>query len=214
MKCPICSSPSEVFYDDRVAIQSYRCQECNAFFKDRSSYQNLAIQKKRYDLHQNDPSDDSYRAYFQSFLDFVLPHIDIDIVSFLDFGSGRSTLLADMMSRGGVEAIAYDPIYRPDMDYQSRRYGLIASVEVFEHLHHPQETFAHLVSLLEDEGYLAVKTEFAPKSVDEYLKWYYPKDPTHVIFYSPKSFEHLAEENNLTIKANNNKNIILFQKKG
>ncbi len=124
----------------------------------------MEAQKARYDLHENDPDSDGYRAYFQRFLDFVLPKVGKPATA-LDFGCGRSRLLADILTQHGIACDAYDPIYRPDISYNTKKYDLIVSVEVFEHLHDPVAEFRKLIELLYSGGFLAIQTEFALGSI-------------------------------------------------
>ena len=58
-------------------------------------------QKARYDLHENEEDNEGYRAYFQRFLDFVLPAVRKP-ENALDFGCGESSLLASMLEEEGI----------------------------------------------------------------------------------------------------------------
>jgi SAM-dependent methyltransferase len=179
-------------------------------FKDPALHQEFQKQKLRYDLHENDPADNGYRLYFEKFLDFVLPRVK-SINRVLDFGSGKSTLLADMLEFRGVECDSYDPIYHPDTAFRARKYDLITSVEVFEHLHNPKKIVAELLGLLNEGGYLAIRTEFHA-GIESFSDWYYPKDPTHILFYTPKTFAVLCEVPRFRCITHNNKNMILLQR--
>ena len=97
MKCHICDRPVWSFIDEKTDITYYSCSECEYIFKASKNYRDLSDQKMRYDLHENDENDTGYQAYFQRFLDFVLPQI-LEVKTALDFGCGRSTLLAQMLN--------------------------------------------------------------------------------------------------------------------
>ena len=211
MKCHICDRTTERFCDAKRNITYYHCDSCEYIFKDPAGYQSIAEQKSRYDLHENDESDEGYRAYFRRFLDFILPHIGTPQYA-LDFGCGKSTLLANILKNINIDCKVYDPIYHPDTSYNSKKYELILSTEVFEHLHDPRETFSHLVSLLEPCGYLALQTQFHSNDLQSFLDWYYHKDPTHIVFFRPRTFEVLAQMHGCGMIADNGKNMVILQK--
>jgi len=212
LNCIVCGCLVDSFVDIKSQIEYFECGRCELIMKSPDNFASFEKQKMRYDLHENSADDIGYQRYFARFIDFVLPQID-GVGSALDFGCGASTLLSQMLERHGVECDYYDPIYHPDLSFKSKRYDLIVSVEVFEHLHDPRGTFKMLVNRLNHNGYLALQTEFRPSSREEFLEWYYRLDPTHILFFSPKTLETLSDTYLLKSISNNGKNIILFQKK-
>jgi SAM-dependent methyltransferase len=211
MKCLICQSETRSFHDEKSGLDYHHCYVCEFVFKDPSCYQSITDQKARYDLHENDEDDAGYRAYFQRFLDFVLPIVGSPETA-LDFGCGRSTLLANILNSMNIVTDVYDPIYHPEKQYDSKKYDLIVSTEVFEHLHDPDTLFFHLVSHLNEGGYLALQTQFHPNDESAFKPWYYHKDPTHIVFFRPKTFAVLAEKYSCKILADNGKNMIVLRK--
>ena len=211
MHCLICSGRCVRFCDPVEKRDYYRCSACELIFKEKTAFADFSVQKRRYDLHENDENDAGYRAYFDTFLDFVLPRCGEPRTA-LDFGCGASMLLSGMMEERGIEALAYDPIYHPGTEYRGRRYDLIVSVEVFEHLHDPKKVFGELLELLKPGGYLAVRTEFHPREEEAFLAWYYPKDPTHIVFFTPETFRKLCRNSDCRYLDDNGKNIVLVQK--
>jgi hypothetical protein len=65
---------------------------------------------------------------------------------------------------------------------------------------------------LEEGGYLALQTQFHPNEIARFKKWYYHQDPTHIVFFSVKSFEVLCAQNGCELIADNGKNIVLIKK--
>ena len=66
-------------------------------------------------------------------------------------------------------------------------------------------------------GFLAVMTHFYPLEdgkpcEKKFSKWYYKRDPTHIAFYSSKSFQWIAERIGFQIILNNQFDFILLQK--
>lgn len=212
MKCHICNEPTLMFFDMHDHSVYYQCKSCEFIFKHPSVYKKIEEQKERYDLHENNENSDGYKAYFQRFLDFVLPLVNKP-ENALDFGCGKSTLLSQMLKENGVECEYYDPLYHPDNLDNSKKYQLIVSVEVFEHLHNPKEVFENLLNRLERGGYLAIQTEFHPNDIDAFKQWYYQKDPTHIVFFREKTFDVLSHMYACRIVDDNGKNMILIKKK-
>lgn len=212
MECLICTGKTIHFVEEKSGIHYHRCQTCGVIFKDPVYYQTLEEQKRRYDLHTNDERDEGYRAYFQRFLDFVMPKVE-RVGTALDFGCGRSRLLANILNDMNIDADAYDPLYHPDTEYHSKKYDLIVSTEVFEHLHDPKALFSELLTLLNPGGYVALQTQFYPEDPKDFSQWYYHKDPTHIVFFSPITFRVLAEICGCDYLADNGKNMVIFQKR-
>ncbi len=213
MKCHICNGETSIFTETYAGIVCHYCKNCEYIFKDPSCYQPVQAQKERYDLHTNDENDEGYRAYFQRFVDFVIPHVGSPITA-LDFGCGRSTLLANILKNIGIDTDAYDPIYHPENWNDSKKYDLIVSTEVFEHLHQPKEVFASLIARLDPGGFLAVQTQFHPEDEEAFKEWYYHRDPTHIVFFSPKTFKMLSKMYGCDYVADNGKNMVVLKKRG
>ena len=211
MNCHICDKPTESFRHEKTNITYYYCEACEYIFKSSECYQDLTTQKERYNLHENDEKDAGYQAYFQRFLDFILPLLDKPKTA-LDFGCGRSSLLASLLNKEGIDCDYYDPIYYPDTLNETKKYGLIVSTEVFEHLHQPREVFESLLDRLEEGGYLALQTQFHPNDVEAFKKWYYHQDPTHIVFFTAKTFRVLCKEYGVEFMRDNGKNMVLMRK--
>lgn len=211
MNCHICHNMCETFVDKKTNIVYYHCHNCEYIFKSPECHQDLSTQKERYNLHENDENDTGYQAYFQRFLDFILPLLNRPKTA-LDFGCGRSSLLASMLTKEGIACDYYDPIYHPDTLEEDKKYELIVSTEVFEHLHQPRDVFENLLERLEEGGYLALQTQFHPNDVEAFKKWYYHQDPTHIVFFTPQTFRVLCKKYGIEFIADNGKNMVLMRK--
>ena len=211
MDCHICMKPTATFVHEKTNMTYYHCLECEYIFKSPECYQDLTSQKERYNLHENNEDDVGYIAYFQRFLDFTLPLVGKPRNG-LDFGCGRTSLLAKLLQEKGIDCDYYDPIYHPDTLSDNKKYELIVSTEVFEHLHSPKKIFDSLLNRLENGGYLAIQTQFHPNDVEKFKKWYYHQDPTHIVFFRAKTFEVLAQEFGCRVIEDNDKNMVVLQK--
>jgi len=209
--CPICTHHCENWLDEQMDVVYYRCGECGYIYKSPHNHPNLSDQKSRYDLHQNNSDDPGYRAYFDRFLDWVLPLVGEGGLA-LDYGCGVSDLLSVMLGERGFAADRYDPIYYPDESYRARRYDLIVSTEVFEHLDTPLSAMKSLSGLLYDNGYVAIQTQFYPPKYEEFGRWYYRMDPTHIGFFSVDTLRYMARSCGLEYVSDDGVNKILLRK--
>jgi len=135
----------------------------------------------------------------------------------LDYGCGYEPVLKVLLEREGYQAYAYDPNFLPKED-SLKEYNLIISTETFEHFKKPREELIRLIPKISNGGYLAIMTRFYPEKknalcLETFSKWYYKRDPTHVSFYSQKTFSRIAEEFKMKICHNNKIDFIILQKK-
>jgi len=201
-----------MFMNEKQQMLYYHCSNCEYIFKHPSVYKEINDQKERYDLHENEDDNEGYRAYFKRFLDFVLPLVQKP-KNALDFGCGKSTLLASMLQEEGIDCDYYDPLYHPDGLDEDKKYDLIVSTEVFEHLQQPKEVFKSLLKRLNSGGYLAIQTEFHPNEMGPFMHWYYTQDPTHIVFFTVETFEVLSTLCQCRLVDDNGKNIVVIKKK-
>lgn len=211
MDCHICNRSTESFTHEKTNITYYHCKPCEYIFKSPQYYQDLMTQKERYNLHENNEDDVGYRDYFQRFLDFTLPGV-VGTKKALDFGCGRTSLLSTLLEEEGIDCDYYDPIYHPSTLNDSKKFELIVSTEVFEHLHHPKETFENLVTRVKKGGYLSIQTQFHSNDITRFQKWYYHQDPTHIMFFTVHTFKVLAKMFDCEVISDNGVNMVLLQK--
>jgi 2-polyprenyl-3-methyl-5-hydroxy-6-metoxy-1,4-benzoquinol methylase len=149
-----------------------------------------AEEKARYDLHQNSPEDEGYRAFLGR---LVAPLGDRLAPGSrgLDFGCGPGPTLSVMLEEMGHSVALYDPFYKPDRDVLEGVYDFVTATEVFEHLRRPRQEAELLWSLLRPGGLLGIMTRLVPDDVD-FATWRYKDDDTHIAFYARRTFEWLA----------------------
>ena len=121
------------------------------------------------------------------------------------------------MEREGYQAYGYDLNFFSTEEFK-KKYDLIISTETFEHIKKPGEELVHLIPKITNKGYLAVMTRFYPIKknnlcLDSFGKWYYNRDPTHIAFYSQKTFLWMADELKMKVCHNNQFDFIIFQRK-
>ena len=99
------------------------------------------------------------------------------------------------MKKDGFEVFLYDPFFYPDKDVLTKQYDFITCTETVEHFHNPWKEFNTLNTILKPNGWLGVMTSFLTTDV-MFENWYYRRDPTHVTFYSEKTFQVIASQRN------------------
>ena len=190
LTCPVCHHPAAERFQQVGAQRYWRCPECQATFLDPGQRPNRATEKAEYDQHQNEPEDPGYRAFLQPAADALADRLPTG-ASVLDYGCGPGPALGQMLGELGYQVSLYDPIYAPDAELLARHYDAITCTEVVEHFHNPGAEFQRLDALLRPGGWLVIMTHFQTDDA-RFAGWHYRRDPTHVVFYRPQTFETLA----------------------
>lgn len=190
MKCILCSS--ELL--EPILTDYFWCQCCDLRFLAPTNRLSYDEETTRYHFHKNDPNDLEYQNFVRPlFLEICkLAHAGD---TGLDFGSGKGSALAKLLEDANFEITRYDPAFFQNPDALKKKYNFVYTCEVVEHLFEPGAVFKALKSLLIPNGFLAVMTHLYNDQIN-FKDWYYRKDPTHVSFYSRKSFEWIASELN------------------
>ncbi len=109
----------------------------------------------------------------------------------LDFGCGPGPALDGILKQQGFTVDRYDPFYFPDTSLLKKKFDFVTATEVMEHVFNPREVFCMFQDLIRPGGYLGIMTHVLEEKID-FATWWYPRDPTHVSFYSPKTLEWIA----------------------
>jgi len=210
MFCKICNEKTYDLYDAQFKITYYRCKACDFIYQDPKSHMPQALEKVEYDRHNNSIEDEAYVNMFKKFQEAFEVYIEGKVT--LEYGSGPEPVFTQVLRRDGYDVTPYDPYYLNDKNFKNKKYDLITSTEVFEHFSEPMKEIKLLDSLLKCGGVLAIMTQF-PKEDDHFLDWWYRRDPTHISFYSVKSFEYICKAFNYELMYTNNKNYMILKKK-
>lgn len=111
----------------------------------------------------------------------------------LDFGSGPGPVLHLLLREAGHEVVNYDKFYADDKTLLSRNYDFITATEVVEHLASPRDELDRLWKCLQKGGLLALMTKRV-EGAGAFASWHYKNDPTHIAFFSDKTFLWLAKK--------------------
>ncbi len=187
--CVLCGAISTWFYQDGNRC-FLKCERCDLVFVAPQSLLSRAEERLHYDFHQNDPADPRYRRFLNRIFEPMNRRL-LQRQRGLDFGSGPGPTLSLMFTEVGHTMQIYDPFYATDQSVLQGKYDFITASEVVEHFHHPGDELKRLWSLLEVDGWLGMMTKRRIAS-DSFATWHYRLDPTHVSFFSLKTFSWLA----------------------
>lgn len=196
MNCPVCKSLVTGYAHQKLKNLYHICSNCEFIFKDSTQIPTDDVAFTQYQTHKNSKEDECYIEYLYHFINITLkPFTQIQGETGLEFGSGPSPVLAELLSkREGATMENYDLYYAPEKCYEGKRYDFITSTEVIEHIENPLELFQFFKTHLNPGGILAVMTNFSEPTEDFLDKWHYLRDVTHISFYNPKNLEYIARE--------------------
>lgn len=210
--CKICNSNTRTMRDSKKLLSYYRCEKCGFVSLDDGSIVNPLDEKRHYAKHNNSFECEGYVKMFEEFIEKAITPYLPKVRKVLDFGCGHTPVLAELLKEQGLEVDIYDLYFFSDEEYKNISYDLITSTEVFEHLQNPKDILEVLVNLLNPNGYIIVMTQFPPSEDKVFLGWWYRRDITHISFFTPQSFEIMAEELGLKVVKIIDSNIVVFQK--
>ncbi|PKM49414.1 MAG: class I SAM-dependent methyltransferase [Firmicutes bacterium HGW-Firmicutes-7] len=199
-KCILCESQTKVIQHRKSNVDYHYCKECEFISKDNNAIISLEEEFKIYNYHINSIEDTRYVDYFYEFLnDAVFKYVNRGKKG-LDFGSGPSPVLAQILERyHGYNMDIYDIFYSPQKVYLKNKYDLVTCTEVIEHLKNPLEYFKLFKELLIEDGVLSIMTQFHHNDDAHFLNWHYIRDESHISFYTPKTMKYIAEQTGLKI---------------
>ena len=214
MHCIICEKSTYPIKHPNLETTYHVCSFCGFISKDKTFHLTDNQEFQLYELHENSIDDEKYVAFFESFLqEAVLPFTNKGKEA-LDFGSGPSPVLAQLMERDyGYDCTIYDKFYAPTTNYHAKKYDLITSTEVMEHIENPLPVFKEFKDLIKDDGIISVMTLFSPNIDENIFGWHYLRDSTHISIFTPKSMNIIAEKIGLEIIYCDNIRYTTFRKK-
>ena len=180
--CPLCRSRCNGLFHNDDHRDYLKCAVCQLVFVPPFSYLSPDEERAQYDLHENDPADERYRAFLSQLFNPVIEQLPPNCHG-LDFGCGPGPTLSVMFEEAGHRMSLFDPFYANNPAVFEQQYDFITSSEVFEHLHHPAHELDRLFGSLKPGGVLGVMTQLV-RDQPSFANWHYIQDPTHVCFYS------------------------------
>lgn len=213
VNCLFCDAHSLEAIEHTNSRLYFYCEGCGLLFADPHTHLSQHEERERYLQHNNEPTDLGYREFLCRLQKPLLKHISAEGKA-LDFGCGPEKAMASLFEESGYEIKSYDPLFFNKRDLlKERYYDLVACSEVVEHFNHPRRSWSLLSSLIRPGGVLGVMTSTlneGPQWKDDFRKWYYANDPTHVCFYSNQFFESLSKRFSMRLIEVPHKNVRIF----
>lgn len=189
-ECPLCLNHETRPYSADKFRRFEICLSCSLIFVPRSELVSPESEKERYDAHHNDEDDSGYHKYLNGIATSIRTHLPPKAKG-LDFGCGRTTVLADKFSELAHPTDSYDVYFKQDERVWDKKYDFIVLSEVIEHLREPRKEMERLASLLTPSGLIFIKTKFSPETKEAFDQWFYKRDITHIQFFNPPSMNYL-----------------------
>ncbi len=173
----------------RDGLRFFRCEECSLVVKDPNVRSTVTQERLHYEKHNNDLTNAGYREHLLELVRPLVRRLSEDAVG-LDFGCGPGLSIEPLLGEFGMRCISYDLIFYPQEELLTPdTYEYISCCEVPEHFREPQIEFRRLHMMLRTGGILGLRTRTVP---DDFQSWWYHRDPTHVVFYSERAFDWIA----------------------
>ena len=212
MQCKLCNNPVIRINDTRNNWEFFHCEKCEFIFKNSSDFVSSEDELKQYNNHNNTIDSPGYVEMFEKFIDATFVSYIDEITDVLEFGSGPGPVFSQLLKQRGLNVDIYDKYFSPKKVYECKKYDLITSTEVIEHIEDPKEIFEFFASHIKSGGYLALMTQFHTNDAQDFQKWWYKNDPTHICFFRPKTFETLAAISGFKVLKHDSKKSVLLRK--
>lgn len=209
MQCIVCHADAGRRFRVFEGKTYYRCDICHAKFLDAAHFLNASAEQDHYEKHDNRIDDPAYRKFLSRLAAPLIEKLTPGDTG-LDFGCGPGPALADMMRSAGFPVQVYDPFFYPDSSVLTSQYDFITCTEAAEHFFDPFAEFTRLDHLLKSGGVLGVMTCFSGED-DLFENWHYRRDPTHVVFYSERSFAVIAAARGWRVEISAKDVVLMFK---
>lgn len=206
--CHLCRSETEAIHFD-YSRWFFQCAACDLIFVPMDWHLDPPDQKSRYEQHENTIENPGYVARFEEVIRLLRRH-GPGARRVLDYGCGPGPVLVRLLSENAFSAVGFDPFFAAQTNL-SEPFDAITSTETFEHFADPAAEMNRLCTLLKPGGLLIVMTEFH-HGRDHFTDWYYPRDPTHVAFYSRATMHWIARTHGFQILHDNARNLMVLQR--
>jgi len=178
---------------------------------------------QRYLLHQNSLSNLGYVEFLGVAVDCLkacLQPCETTLPTILDYGSGPTPVLVQLLNRTGYSVVGYDPLFGnqvvPGVVLTASLAGqepfdAVVSTEVVEHFRNPRVEWEQMISLIRPGGFLVVVTSLVTPEIP-LTDWHYAKDPAHIVFYSEATFRYIGKIWGLVRVEFNGRNCVVMRK--
>ncbi len=209
--CKICKKKADCYSEGEEMPIYYWCINCGYISIEEDKIISREEEKERYLKHENTIDNKGYVNMFEEFIQKTITPYSKGRNTVLDFGCGSGAVLAALLRGKGYGVDIYDIYFAPEKVYKNKNYDIITATEVLEHIKNPLSILKLLKNHLTKKGIIALMTLFHPDDRMKFKKWWYRKDPTHISFYDPKTFQYIADILNMRILMINDKNLCVLE---
>lgn len=213
--CPLCLSTGATLFhistQKNLERDYLHCNTCDLVFVPPEFHLDVDAARDRYLTHDNDPDDPDYRSFLSRLWDVLRPRLP-EGARGLDYGAGPGPALAAMIVEDGFSVALYDPLFHPDETVLAHTYDFITCTETVEHFSNPRADFLRLRRLLVPGGWIGIMTDIL-EDRDGFADWYYHRDPTHVAFYTSRTFRWISEWLGLEVELSRER-VVVLRKEG
>ena len=214
-QCPLCLSEGATLFHTSLQKNLERdyshCRTCDLVFVPPEFHLDADAARQRYLTHDNDPNNADYRRFLSRLWDELRPRLP-EGTRGLDYGAGPGPALAAMIEENGHSAALYDPLFHPDESVLAHTYDFITCTETVEHFATPRADFLQLRRLLASGGLIGIMTDML-EDRDGFADWYYHRDPTHIAFYTQRTFGWIGEWLGLEVEYARGR-VVMMRKRG
>ncbi len=192
MQCRLClwmTSRDRIFGHGR---EFSVCHTCGYVQVNPQQILSIMDEGKRYLLHENSSGDPRYEEYLRPMVDLVLCRTAISTLG-IDIGSGKEKVLEILLLAKGRRVVSYDLYFHPEENLLKNSYDFLICSETLEHFRDPRAELQRFSKLVKKGGPLFFRTSFFNAS-RKFTDWHYQRDPTHIGFFSEKTFFWMEKE--------------------
>ncbi|MGQ1889380.1 class I SAM-dependent methyltransferase [Thermophagus sp. OGC60D27] len=208
--CPLCNSICDATqpiaeFRERTF---YKCGQCHLIYVHQDNLPSKKEEINRYLQHNNSIEASGYVRFLER---AVLPSLVWlkPGMRGLDYGCGPEPVLSQILKNKGLDCENYDPLFWPSLPQGT--FDFIFCTEAFEHFHHPRSEINRISDLLRLDGLLTIMTWFHSGS-ENFEKWSYIRDHTHVIFSHLDTFQYICREWNFSPLWDDGDRVIILKK--
>lgn len=166
------------------------CSRCRLVFVHAEYHISRDAEYERYKLHHNSIEDSGYLIFLEQIIAPFVARVCIGS-NIIDFGSGPTPVMAEILEKRGFVVATYDPFFSPDIRTITRTYDAVVCCEAAEHFREPMIDWSKMTACIGKGGIIALMT-LRYNNVTDLNGWWYVQDPTHICFYSQTTLEWIS----------------------
>jgi|GEM_PF-3033788 len=188
MKCILCLYQANYFYTHNNR-EFYFCSNCFSVFLSPKNFISKDLKKEIYITKSLNATTKTAATKTKSLCNIITNNFNKDSIG-LDFGSGKTSTIKNLLEKEGYEINLFDTYFYPDKSVL--KYDFIICNDVLSNFNNPSKEFKQLFEMLNPNGKLYCLVELF-KAERNFNDWEYKNDLTKVFFYYPNTIEWISE---------------------